>query len=358
MHKIETKEFLKRYWWILKKDKISWDNLMICCPFHKENNPSFWLVKNTYFDWKSFHCKWWCFTCHTKWLTLENFVAQLEWIKKFEALKLIKELMWFDDDSLFLNWRIEKDDFLYNWKEQKQTSFFTKEEYLNEFDTFSPHEYMLNRWFNLNSWLKFNIWYSENRKRIWIPLENEKWEIVSIIWRSIDKEINPKYLYINKEWFNIDKSHYLFNFNNINFDNNSVILVEWPLNSIMIDQFWYENTVAIMWSKISDEQYELLMSHFNEIILWLDNDEAWRDWTKDIIQRMKNDDRKIQKKLFKITSDKDANEMTKEEFEELYQNKEEIELIFYDKEKKKTYYTKNKKEDLNDKINNLKKLTL
>lgn len=45
MQKIETKEFLKRYWWILKKDKVSWDNLMICCPFHNEQNPSFWLVK-------------------------------------------------------------------------------------------------------------------------------------------------------------------------------------------------------------------------------------------------------------------------------------------------------------------------
>lgn len=357
MQKIETKEFLKRYWWILKKDKVSWDNLMICCPFHNEQNPSFWLVKNAYYDWKSFYCKWWCFTCHAKWLSLESFISQLTWVTKQEAFKEAKEIMWFDDDSFYLHWKIDKDSFMKIKEWEEQQWYYTQEEYLNEFDTFTPHEYILNRWFTINSWLKFNFWYSDFWKRISIPLYDEEWKIVSIIWRSISQEVNPKYLYINKEWFNVDKSHYLFNLNNVDFDKKKIILVEWPLNSIAIDQFWETNAVAIMWSKISDEQYEKLMTYFNEIILWLDDDEAWRDWTKDVISRIKKDDRKITKKLFVMKSKKDAADMNKEEFDETYNNREEINLLF-DHWSKKFYKKATKQEDLNDKINNLKKLTL
>lgn len=361
MQKIETKEFLRRYWWILKKEKISWDNLMICCPFHNEQNPSFWLLKNTYYDWKSFYCKWWCFTCHAKWLSLESFISQLEWTKKNEAFKLAKELMWFDEDSLYLSWEIDKDRFVWfrDDKNNNNLNWYTQEEYLNEFDTFTPHEYILNRWFTISSWLKYDFWFSETRKRISLPLKDEDWNIVSIIWRSISSEINPKYLYINKEWHNVDKSHYLFNLNNVDFNRKNVILVEWPFNSIAIDQFWETNSVAIMWSKISDEQYEKLMTYFDEITLWLDDDDAWRDWTKDILKRIKKDDRKISKKVYVMKSQKDAADMNQDEFNDTFKNREEIDLLFSEEnkqQKKKKFYKK--EDDLNDKINNLKKITL
>lgn len=322
MQKIDTLDFVKKYW-IWKKFKTSGENLMICCPFHKENNPSFGFVKNTYFDGKSFHCKWGCFTCHESGYSLEAFVAKMEEISYSEAKKELKEMLWLEDWVFFFE-TFEK---ISTEKTQKQ-EYFSDEEYVNEFDTFTPHQYMLERGFSINSWLKFNMWFSEKRKRIGVPLVDVNGKIVSIIGRSIDQKINPKYLYINKNDKSFEKTNYLFKFNQIDVTKDLIVVVEWPLNSIMIDQFGEPNAVAIMGSTISAKQYEDIVSNFNNIVLWFDNDKAWNDGVKNFIYKIKKDPRRFSKNLSVIKTPKDAAEMTEEEFRKAFDEKQKIDILF------------------------------
>lgn len=341
-------EDIVRDLWILKKPKVSWNNLMLCCPFHNENNPSFGLVKETHYDWKSFHCKWGCFTCHEKGNSLESLLAKLEDIKYFQARRQIEEMLWIEEWELYLEpLNIEEN----KRKSKKENEFFTLDEYMEEFETFIPHQYILKRGFNKNSWNKFNFWFSEKRKRIWIPLEDEKWNIVSIIWRSIDKEIQPKYLYINKKE-QVEKSNYLFKFNHFDEKEDFCIIVEWPLNAIMIDQFWFPNAFAIMGSKISNVQMDLIMQKYNKIIVWFDNDEAWKDWTKDFLNRANKYKDILFREIYIMSSDKDAAEMTKEEFEETFKNKKKFDFAKVWKTNNKKYLPK--QEDKLKEFQNLK----
>ena len=337
---IDIPEFLSifsdYFWW--KKWKKSWENFMISCPFHKDNNPSFWISERVELeDWR-FQCKWNCYSCHRSWRSLDSLL-----------LKLWREVDWDESSNITKKHKLIKSAFWYEWvfsvlesldeKEEmkKEITFIDDSDFFQKYYTIEPHQYFLDRWFNEDTWNFWNFWFSENLKRILFPLKNHSWKTVSYIWRAIEKDMNPKYLYywawLSKQTWIVKKTDFLFWLDKIELDEDTCILCEWPLNTIKIFQCWKENSVAIMWSKISQKQMKLLSERFNNYILWFDNDSAWQDWRKDFIKKVLELDNRYIKTVKCIISDSDACDLTEEEVLKRIDNAIEIDL---DEEERKT----------------------
>ena len=337
---IDIPDFIESFWeyftWRWKK---SWMNYMLKCPFHSDNNPSFWISeKVAYEDWK-FKCKWQCFSCHRAWITLESLLLRLwqdidmeKWATLNQKSKMIKWIFWFTWDFMVL-------DTLKEWEKKKKIEFIDDSEFIDKYMTIEAHPYFIERWFSEDTWIDWNFWYSGELKRILFPLRNHVWKTLAYIWRSITKEIEPKYLYY-WEWFSksawlVKKSDYLFWLDKIDKSIGSILIAEWPLNAIKIHQSWSKNAVAIMWSKISAKQFDMVKDDFNDYILWFDNDNAWKDWRKDFLTKIANYWNRFLKTVRVIVSDKDAWDLSENEVMELIKNAKEVDLDIYEKKKKK-----------------------
>jgi DNA primase len=77
----------------------------------------------------------------------------------------------------------------------------------------------------------------------------------------------------------------------------------------------YTNTVAILGSELSDEQYKLLIGKCKQVFLMLDNDknQSGQKASKKIAERLKND---FIVKVCSLPDGKDPNDCSKEEITE------------------------------------------
>jgi len=121
--------------------------------------------------------------------------------------------------------------------------------------------------------------------RIVIPIHNEKGVLVSYSGRAVNGE-KPRY----KLPANFKKSLELFNLHRAIEASNgplqSVILVEGFFDVMKIYQAAYRRVVAMMGSSLSPAQEELLIKHFESVIVMLDGDAAGRRATDDCLLRL------------------------------------------------------------------------
>ena len=116
------------------------------------------------------------------------------------------------------------------------------------------------------------------RGRVVIRIHNAAGELIAYVGRAIDGQ-EPKYRFPA----GFRKSLILFNLHRaIATKTNTVIVVETFFDAIVVHQAGYPAVVALMGSTLSPRQAELLVSHFDRVMLLLDGDEAGRQGTATI----------------------------------------------------------------------------
>jgi DNA primase len=136
------------------------------------------------------------------------------------------------------------------------------------------HPYVASRGLSEYTARYFGVGYYEGnglfRGRVVIPIHNEHGELVAYSGRAID-QTEPKY----RLPAGFRKSHLLFNLHRaIQKGNRTLILVEGFFDTFKIHQAGHHNVAALMGSKLSERQADLIGTYFDQIILMLDADEA------------------------------------------------------------------------------------
>jgi DNA primase len=121
--------------------------------------------------------------------------------------------------------------------------------------------------------------------RIVIPIHNGQGELVAYAGRAVDGE-KPRY----KFPVNFKKSLELFNLHRAIAASNgplrSVILVEGFFDVMNLYQAGYRRVVALMGSSLSEAQEQLLIAHFESVIVLLDGDKAGRRAADECLLRL------------------------------------------------------------------------
>src|SRR5580692_10162403 len=141
------------------------------------------------------------------------------------------------------------------------------------------HSYLISRGLSAQTARYFGVGYYDGngflRGRVVIPIHNEYGELVAYSGRAID-EAEPKY----RLPAGFRKSHVLFNLHRaIQSRVYTLILVEGFFDTFKIHQAGHRNVAALMGSKLSDRQAELIGTHFDQVTLMLDADEAGKATT-------------------------------------------------------------------------------
>jgi DNA primase len=136
------------------------------------------------------------------------------------------------------------------------------------------HSYVISRGLSAETARYFGVGYYDGngflRGRVVIPIHNEYGKLVAYSGRSID-EAEPKY----RLPAGFRKSHVLFNLHRaIQSRGDTVILVEGFFDTFKTHQAGHHNVAALMGSKLSDRQAELIGTYFDQVILMLDADKA------------------------------------------------------------------------------------
>ena len=136
------------------------------------------------------------------------------------------------------------------------------------------HPYVLSRGLSAQTARYFGVGYYEGngflRGRVVIPIHNQHGELVAYSGRAIDGT-EPKY----RLPAGFRKSHVLFNLHRaIQSRDYTLILVEGFFDTFKIHQAGHHNVAALMGSKLSDCQADLIATYFHQVILMLDADQA------------------------------------------------------------------------------------
>lgn len=110
-------------------------------------------------------------------------------------------------------------------------------------------------------------------ERLMFPIYDEKSRIVGFGGRTLNDEIQPKYLNSSENVL-FHKGSLLYGFHLIDHKNSSTVLVEGYLDVIAMVQSGYKNVFAPMGTAVTVEQANKLLKHFNKIYLCFDGDSA------------------------------------------------------------------------------------
>lgn len=174
-------------------------------------------------------------------------------------------------------------------------------------------QYLVDRGFSIETLEYFGVAYSETKKRIVIPARDEKHFVIGFIGRSIDGEVQPKYLYSK----GFPRKDILFNLNNAKrYD--SCIVVEGSLDAMRVHQAGFPNVVATLGASVTKQHIEKLSRYFDKIIIFSDNDQAGYTMRDIIINGLYFKDLKIV--VFDNPDIKDPGEMSDTEISDHINN--------------------------------------
>jgi DNA primase len=136
------------------------------------------------------------------------------------------------------------------------------------------HAYVISRGLSAQTARYFGVGYYDGngflRGRTVIPIHNEHGELVAYSGRAID-EAEPKY----RLPAGFRKSQVLFNLHRATQSlERTLILVEGFFDTFKTHQAGHHNVAALMGSRLSYRQAELIGTYFDQVILMLDADEA------------------------------------------------------------------------------------
>lgn len=296
----------------LQKVKVRGDNVMYCCPFHGEHNPSCGISASKEVGG--------CFACGQHF----NLIQLVAHCRSCSILQAIE----------FLNATLNRD-----FRNVNKTSLKlygeteVKEEFLS-YTSLAPfrsgeitHPYLLRRGFEESDFINFNLGWDNDKKRITIPFFNEQGLLLGFSGRAVLEKQNENYFNI----YGADPKYYIYNnfkakeyfypLDKFVVKDNSLILVEGLLDAIWLHKFGYTNTLSLVSAQISKKQVSKLKAlDIKKIILCLDNDVAGQEGCKKLYDRLKNDFLFFKAELPK--DKKDVQECNEEELECMFSNVE------------------------------------
>lgn len=324
---IDIVELVKRY----TNLKKAWANYKAICPFpgHNEKTPSFIVSPSKQIGY--------CFGCHRGGWPLK-FIMDAENCSFKEAIDMLSSITWVKVKWYdFKQEEIKKNIY---WVFKDIVNYYRKT--LNNFPEIK--KYLMDRWLTSESIEKFEFGYSDswielynyliekwynddlitqtnvfldikNKKdkfiwRIIFPIKNNRWDIVALAWR-ITWIWEPKYL--NSPASTIyDKSSILYGL----FEGRSeitkkdfIIITEWYMDAISLQQAWFKNTVCVSWTALTEKHIQIIKKLTNKIYLCFDNDKAWFNATQLSIQMLRNKDLEV--KIISLENAKDPDEAIK-----------------------------------------------
>ena len=306
----------------LEKIKISGDNVMVCCPWHGERNPSCGIsftkeVGN-------------CFACGER-FNLVQLVSHCKGISYLDALE-------------FLNSFFNRD-----FRSVTKTNFKLYGEETIEQDTIpltalAPfrsgnvvHRYLLDRGFTEEDFVKFNLGWDILKKRITIPFFNEYGELLGFSGRAVMEERDDGYesIYGAEAKYHIynhfNAKKYFYPLNLFRPVNDTIIVVEGLLDAMWLHKNGFTNALSIISAEISKVQLQKIkLLDASKIILCLDNDVAGHKGCERLYKFLKNDFTFKQAVL--PEGKKDVQDCTKEELDLMFSN-----LVNYPKRNFKMY---------------------
>ena len=139
--------------------------------------------------------------------------------------------------------------------------------YYEKFLVSSRYKYWDTRNINTETVVKYNLGFDKITNRLVIPLmENRK--CIGLTRRAIFSEQRPKYL----DTKGYDKKKFLYGWDQLDFDEDTVIVTEGPIDTLAVSQLDY-NVVGLMGSDLTDYNAKRLAQQFPHVALMLDNDE-------------------------------------------------------------------------------------
>lgn len=297
----------------LQKIKVRGDNIMYCCPFHGEHNPSCGISASKEVGG--------CFACGQHF----NLIQLVAHCKSCSILQAIE----------FLSATLNKDFRSVNKTSLKLYDEVGKvEEEILPYASLAPfrsgeisHPYLLNRGFTEEDFVKFNLGWDFDKKRITIPFFNENGELLGFSARAVLNEADLGYesiygttaKYVIYNHFNAKK--YFYPLNLFKIEDRTIILVEGLLDAIWLHKAGYENTLSIVSAEVSKEQIrKLKLFNADKIILCLDNDKAGQKGCERLYKMLKKDF--TFKKCNLPEGKKDVQECSKEELDFMFSNLE------------------------------------
>ena len=207
----------------------------------------------------------------------------------------VRDLMeFFGDHGKFVrDYSIDEIDLNLSFIDKENKEDHSWELVLEEIAVHLPEEsyklqYLLDRSFKIETLEHFGVAFSQAKKRIVIPARDERHLVVGFIGRTIDPEVQPKYLYSK----GFPRKDILFNLNNAKrYD--SCIVVEGSLDAMKIHQAGFPNVVASLGASITKQHIEKLNKYFDKIIIFSDNDIAGFSMRDIIINGLYHKDLKI-----------------------------------------------------------------
>ncbi len=319
--------------WKYTKLKKTGANYKALCPFpgHSEKTPSFVVSPSKQL--------WYCFGCH-KWGWALKFIMDMEncefkesveilgnltgkKVEGFninpEAMKLKKSIYGlYKDASSYYKSALEKHPDIKSYLLNRGMS----EETLQRFHFWYSdswawlYAYLKEKWYDDNAINQSNIFLDLRTKkdkfinRIIFPIQNLRGDFVAFAGRIIDNG-QPKYL--NSPASKIyDKSSILYGLYGARSaitKQDYVIITEWYMDTIALQENWFPNTVAVSWTALTEKQLQILKRLTRKIYLCFDGDKAGQNATKLSLELMKN--KWFEVKIIMLKWGKDPDEIIK-----------------------------------------------
>ncbi len=312
-----------------KSLKSSYNSVTMCCPFHKDDTPSFAysIEKKTFY----------CFGCHIKGDAVNYVQKKLECSFK-SACDFMCKFAGLDPKYVSAGEKIA----LPSYKKELAILKRSKESKLDSFEAINEEQikgmvmlrgdFFKDRGLTKETLDFFQVGFDIKEKRVIVPIRNEVGTLVGSTGRTIYKpvEIDSKKVFRDELGNTIPKwKHYklsnikenFFNINNaIKFSkdrNNSIIICEGPNDVMYLHQCGYKNVVACLSNNIGNIQKGILLKNFISLYLFLDGDLGGETGKSAIYKSLKD--------YFtiydvKAVEGKDPDEMTQEEIEEAFKN--------------------------------------
>jgi DNA primase len=151
------------------------------------------------------------------------------------------------------------------------------------------HEYLKERELTSDTIEYFGLGYARKgimKGRVCVPVHDERNNLIAYVGRATDEETAQKYgKYKNPPDFY--KSLVLYNLNRVE-KGGAVVLVEGYFGCFKIHQAGFPNVCSLMGWSMSEEQEKLILDNFKYVALMLDNDDAGKQGTKEILNRLYN----------------------------------------------------------------------
>jgi len=264
-------------------------NVMFCCPFHGERRPSCGIsaekeVGN-------------CFACGQT-FTIPYLVAYVKGISIIKAKDYLEEKFNINKKEFSTKKLLRR----YGESADKEKRHVMPRIKLAPYKSGKvSHNYILSRGFTKDISQEFMLGWDNEKKRVTIPIFWEDNQLAGFLGRAVlEPKINGsdnmqyKAIYGDSDKYLVyefQRSHVLFPVNRFVLPpNKEVNLVEGSLDAIWMYQQGFKNTLALLTSKMSAEQVEMMKKlGILRVNFFLDNDRAGENGKAQIYSLLKRD---------------------------------------------------------------------